>query len=435
MKSVTRELAFLVRDRGVLLSLATAAIAASVAILLGMMEVAQQRATIAELLEADRAERQVVQAGQTDWGGAAYYTFHLTVDEPTDFAFAALGQREVSPWKHRIRMLALEGQIYESDAGNPEFALTGRFDYAFVVSLLAPLLLILLVHDVRSSERTAGRQEWLSATSGNDHSPWRMRSGLKVALLTGCLLVPLWIGGLASSSGVTVLALASLWTALHLLFWWGVCSLIDRRGWTSSVNLVAASGAWLVLAVIAPAAIQAIVDASIHLPDGGDIVLTQREAVNDAWDLPKEATMNPFVARHPEWEDHVEVTRPFEWKWYYAFQQVGDQKAEEISRAFRDGRQRRESLAAKLSWLSPPALLERALQRAAQTDGRSALEYEDRVRRYHAQLRAWYYPKLFPDLPFDQDLLADIPEFSDEGPPDHHWQGGDQLIEEDSTTR
>ena len=413
MKGVARELAFLLRDRGVLLSLVVAATAAGVAVLLGVVEVAQQRATIAELLAADRAEREVVQAGQTDWGGAAYYTFHLTVDEPTGFAFAALGQRDVSPWKHRIRLLALEGQIYESDAGNPDFALIGRFDYAFVVSLLAPLLLILLLHDVRSSERAAGRYEWLGATSGKDHSPWRLRSGLKVALLTGCLLLPLWIGGLASSSGAGVLASASLLTALHLSFWWGVCSLIDRHGWTSSVNLVAACGVWLLLAVIAPATIQAVVDASIHLPDGGDIVLTQREAVNDAWDLPKEATMEPFVARHPEWEDHVEVTRPFEWKWYYAFQQVGDQKAEEISLAFRDGRQRRESLAGKLSWLSPPALLERALQRAAQTDGRSALEYEDRVRRYHAELRAWYYPKLFPDLPFDQDLLAGIPEYSD----------------------
>ncbi len=413
MKSAVRELFFLLRDRGVLLSLGVAAAAASVAVLSGVMEVAQQRATIAELLEADRAEREVVQAAQTDWGGAAYYTFHLTVDEPTNFAFAALGQRDVSPWKHRIRMLALEGQIYESDAGNPEVALIGRFDYAFVASLLAPLLLILLLHDVRSSERAAGRYEWLSATSGKDHSPWRMRSGLKVALLTGCLLLPLWIGGLASSSGADVLVLASLLTALHLLFWWGVCSLVDRRGWTSSVNLVAACGVWLLLAVIAPAAIQAVVDTSIHLPDGGDIMLTQREAVNDAWDLPKEATMEPFVARHPQWEDHVEVTRPFEWKWYYAFQQVGDQKAEEISLAFRDGRRRRESMAGKLSWLSPPALLERALQSAAQTDGRSALEYEDRVRQYHAELRAWYYPKLFPDLPFDQDLLAGIPEYSD----------------------
>ncbi|MEM9292666.1 MAG: DUF3526 domain-containing protein [Acidobacteriota bacterium] len=413
MKGLARELGFLLRDRGLLLSLVVAAAAAAVAVLLGMMEVEQQRATIAELLEADRVEREVVQAAQEDWGGAAYYTFHLTVDEPTDFTFAALGQRDVSPWKHRIRMLALEGQIYESDAGNPDFALIGRFDFAFVVSLLAPLLLILLLHDVRSSERAAGRHEWLSATSGNDHSPWRTRSGIKVALLTSCLLLPLWIGGLASGSGAADLASASLLTALHLLFWWGVCSLIEGRGWNSSVNLVAACGVWLLLAVITPAAIQAVVDASIPLPDGGDIVLTQREAVNGAWDLPKEATMEPFIDRHPEWADHVEISRPFEWKWYYAFQQVGDQQAEELSLAFRDGRKQRESLAGTLSWLSPPALLERTLQRAAQTDGRSALEYEERVRRYHAELRAWYYPKLFPELPFDQGLLAEVPDFSD----------------------
>ena len=34
--------------------------------------------------------------------------------------------------KHRIRALALEGQIYERDTGNPVLALTGRFDFAFL---------------------------------------------------------------------------------------------------------------------------------------------------------------------------------------------------------------------------------------------------------------------------------------------------------------
>lgn len=39
-----------------------------------------------------------------------------------------MGQRDVQPWKHRIRLLALESQIYERDVGNPSIALVGRFD-------------------------------------------------------------------------------------------------------------------------------------------------------------------------------------------------------------------------------------------------------------------------------------------------------------------
>jgi ABC-2 type transport system permease protein len=33
--------------------------------------------------------------------------------------------------------------------------------------------------------------------------------------------------------------------------------------------------------------------------------MTQREAVNDAWDLPKAATMDAFVERHPQWAAYM----------------------------------------------------------------------------------------------------------------------------------
>ena len=58
-------------------------------------------------------ERELVLISQNDWGGLAYASFHFVYNEPSAFAFAALGQREGEPWKHRIRALALEGQIYE----------------------------------------------------------------------------------------------------------------------------------------------------------------------------------------------------------------------------------------------------------------------------------------------------------------------------------
>ena len=277
------------------------------------------------------------------------------------------GRRDTSPWKHSIRALALEGQIYETDADNPDFALIGRFDFAFAANMLAPLLLILLLHDLRSGERTAGRYELLSATAASRRSPWLARAVLRVGALMLCLTVPLWAGGLLAGTGASDLALASLIVALHIGFWWGVCAIVDRYGWSSPLNLTTLVGAWLALAVIVPAAIEISVEAAAPLPDGGEIMFAQREAVNDAWDLPKSTTMEPFVERHPEWADYTEVSQPFEWKWYYAFQQVGDQTAEPLSLAYREGRIRRDRLAGMLAWLSPPALAERALQVIAGT--------------------------------------------------------------------
>ena len=147
------------------------------------------------------------------------------------------------------------------------------------------------------------------------------------------------------------------------------------------------------------------------MPDGGDILLTQREAVNDAWDLPKSATMDPFVERHPEWADYTEISQSFEWKWYYAFQQVGDQTVEPLSLAYREGRIGRDRLAGRLAWLSPPALAERALQALAGTNLAASLAYEQRVRDYHAALRTYYYPRLFRDEVVSDASIGQRPEF------------------------
>ena len=142
MSAWRAELWFLSRDRGAVFWLGLALGAALVSLAAGVSEVHSQRSTIDRLTEADAADRRAVISTQKDWGGAAYYIFHLTYDTPSKLAFAALGQRDVSPWRHRIRMLALEGQIYEADADNPTFALVGRFDFAFVASMLLPLFVI-----------------------------------------------------------------------------------------------------------------------------------------------------------------------------------------------------------------------------------------------------------------------------------------------------
>ncbi len=411
MTGLIREIRFLSSDRAALLWLGIAVLVATLSVVLGLREIASQRTVLNELIEIDRVEREVVTGLYRDWGNAAYYTFHLTYDSPSDFAFAALGQRDTSPWKHHIRAIALEGQIYETDAENPDFALIGRFDFAFAANLLAPLLLILLLHDLRSAERTAGRYELLSATAAVQGSPWFARAVLRVGALMLCLIAPLWAGGLLAGTGASDLALASLIVALHIGFWWGVCAFVDRFGRSSPVNLTVLIGAWLALAVIVPAAIKLSVEAAVPLPDGGDILLTQREAVNDAWDLPKSATMEPFVERHPDWADYTEVSQTFEWKWYYAFQQVGDQTVEPLSLAYREGRIRRDRLAGMYAWLSPPALAERALQAVAGTNMAASLAYEQRVRDFHAALRTYYYPGLFRDDVFSDASLAQRPEF------------------------
>ncbi|MEO0438350.1 MAG: DUF3526 domain-containing protein [Pseudomonadota bacterium] len=413
--ALMREASLLRRDRGFLTWVCVVLALAAIAVISGLNEVAHQRATLAKLLDADREDREVALAKQSDWGSAAYYSFHLTYDPPSEFAFAALGRRDQDPWKHRVRMLALEGQIYERDVGNPVLALIGRFDYAFFAAFVLPIVLIVLLHDLHASERSAGRHGLLVTTAGKTSRPWRMRALLRSAAVFFAAVLPLLVVSL--NTGVSLLTTTIAVSALlsYVGLWTVLCTWIASKERSAEVLLAFSLGIWMLVAVILPAGAKVTIDRLAPVPSGADITLTQREAVNDAWDLPKATTMDAFIKRHPEWTEYTEMSRPFEWKWYYAFQQVGDQSTEALSGAYRQGRIERDRLAAIAAWLSPPALLERVFQRLANTDIKASLVYEAEVRSFHAQLRAFFYQKMFRERPYDKAALESLPEFAPSG--------------------
>jgi ABC-2 type transport system permease protein len=107
----------------------------------------------------------------------------------------------------------------------------------------------------------------------------------------------------------------------------------------------------------------------------------------------------------------LQVEHPFEWKWYFAFQQVGDETTAPLTEAYLTGRKARDRWAARLAWFAPPVLMERTLSSLAATDLTAALSYEQQVRAYHRQLRQFYYPKLFTAQPYTPEAVAQRPEF------------------------
>jgi ABC-2 type transport system permease protein len=409
--ALRREAGLLARDGSVwawwLVVLCLSALAVSA----GLFEVHHQKATLARLAEADRADRMAVLNAQKDWGSAAYHSFHLTYDPPSDFAFAALGRRDDTAWKHRVRMLALEGQIHERDAGNPVIALIGRFDFAFFAAFILPLVLIVLLHDQHAAERVAGRHDLLVATAGRATRLWCLRAGLRAGGVFVAAALPLLVAAALSGTSLHTIGVACGWLLLYVLFWTAVCAALGAWQQAGEVILATLLVLWMLLGIVVPAAGRMVIDRMVHIPSGADILLLQREAVNKAWDVPKAATMQPFVERHPQWAAYAAVERPFEWKWYYAFQQVGDQQAQAVSEAYTAGRKERDRLAGTLALFAPPVLLERSLQSLARTDVQAVLDYEARVRAFHVELRDFYYPKLFRNEPFEQEALKAMPHF------------------------
>ncbi|MEM6574802.1 MAG: DUF3526 domain-containing protein [Pseudomonadota bacterium] len=412
MASLSRELRFALRDRTVQIILLLAFAAAAASVITGVKAVEDQQALIDRLLLATDEERAVAVENAGDPGDMAYYAFHMTYAPPSALAFSALGTRDTLPWKHRIRMLALEGQLYESDVGNPELSLSGRLDFAFVAAVLLPLLLIFLLHDSEAGERRAARHDLLCVTATEGRSLFTHRAIARALLLMAAIVLPFVLGAWLQGAGLSGVGIILGAATLSLVFWLVVCLVMVRRIDAGPTCAIALLGLWLVLAVLLPAGGKLAAQSLVDVPQGGELLLAQREAVNDAWDLPKPATMDPFIERHPRWAPYREVSRPFEWKWYYAFQQVGDQAVERISSELREGIGERDQLMGMLAFLSPPVLTERLMTRAAETDVAAFQRDERCVRSFHASLRTYHYPMLFGEQPFSDEAKAALPVFS-----------------------
>ena len=415
-----REAGFVFGHRQIKLTLLVVFLLSVVSLWTGFAEMQEQRATIERLLEKDQAERDSALARQSNYGSAAYYTFHLTYSPPSPLAFTAVGERDVFPWKHRIRMLALEGQIYESDTDNPELAFLGRFDFAFVTSVLLPLFIILLLYDLKAKEREARRFDLLNVTARNAHAIWTARVIVTLVPLALVTLAPLVVFGLINGASLlsilTVCAIVTgniaIWSAIVL-----VIGAAKRFASFSATHLASIMlGAWLVTTVIVPVTAHTVINAVAETPEGGDIVLTQREAVNSAWDKPVKETWRAFIATHPQWADYTtfdpERDSSFNWKWYYAFQQVGDQTASDLSKAYQAATLQKDTIASYVALLSPSLLAQRLLSSAADTNVSAMVGYENDVRAFHKVLRKFYYYHLFKDPEFSQESFEALPQFT-----------------------
>lgn len=414
MKTLTLELRLMLHSRLAAGAVVLLLLLTSLAVWSGMQAVAGQREAIQRIITAQDADVAAVAKKYADGGNAgyaAYSTPHLTIDPPSDLAFAALGKRDIQPFSLRVRLLGLHSQLYESESVNPDMAAAGRYDFAFVLVYLAPLFVIALMHDLVTSERESGRLRLLQSLPERGGRIWRRRIALRFGLLLATLLAPLCIGAAFSGADSASIALVALAAALYLAFWFGLGTLVAARARTSAAAAAILLAAFVVLTLVLPTAVNAAIVRMIPVSKGVELSLAQRQAVHEGWDIPKPATFEKFFRNHPEWKDTPPVTGRFHWKWYYAMQQAGDEAVMDKVQQYRGDMLLRETWTSRAGFLLASVNVQALLHDLARTDLQAQLDYQERVTQFHTQLRHFFYPYIFNEKSFGQAEFAALPKY------------------------
>jgi len=413
-----QELLLLIKQRSVIWLISISLLLSYLSLLNGWENVSHIRSQIshAQLEESRQKQRQLdvySRQGKVDAGEVGYYVFHHVYQHPSDWTFVALGNRLVTPYVQRIRLLGLQSQLYDGESHHPEYVMLGAFDYTFWLVFFSPLLCIALMHELKASEFQAQRLSFLNSLVSHPRRFWARRLVLRWLLITSTLVLPVIAFALSQSLPATGLFTVFSVTVLYTLFWTVLCALVNLRthALNATYNAILLTSLWLLLCVILPNLAQLWVHQEHPVQEGSQIALQHRQFVHGAWDLPKEATLEPFYQLYPQWQHTPPVTGRFHWKWYYAFQHMADVNlAKQVEQREYSMRLRDESTES-LSNILPSLWVQREMENIAKSNIKHLLMHRKNIEAYHTHLRHSLYPYLFEDKPMTINAFNNLPKF------------------------
>ena len=376
------------------------------------IEAAESSTVAAETAYGDQLDYLLSSYPPTTEAGEVLYYLAFPAPQPSlPLAALARGRTEVETASLRIRLLALEGQLYEHETVNPRLAAAGDLDLAFLLIALIPLFIIALTYDLVSGEREGGTWN-LVGLFARRRRLLAAKLASRACLVGAVVAVPIVVAwGLAGFPLDGRAGWAVALVALHTLFWFALCLGVASGRRSSTANAMILVGTWVGLTLLAPAALS-LANAILHpVPEALELTVRQRQGYHEAWDLPKVETMEVFYEDYPEWSHRTVPEDVFTWAWYYAMNHRGDQAARDASRAYRDVLREREGWARRWSLLVPPLATQLALDRLAATDLGAQLAYQDAVRRHHERLKTHFYPLFFDAAPIDAVDWDQVPAF------------------------
>jgi ABC-2 type transport system permease protein len=309
-------------------------------------------------------------------------------------------------------MLAVEGQLYDTELTNPITLLSGNLDISFVFIFLLPLLVIALTFNVLSAEQESGVWAFVASQPVSLHKVLRLKLGVKFIALS-LVIATLFVAVVLINKlpiDMRLVVIVSLVLA-YLMFWFMVVFLVITLKNSSNINAVTLLSSWLFLLVLIPSLSNVIIIRMFPIPEALATTVTQREAYHEKWDMPKSVVMEPFYATYPEYSHYSIPEDRFSYGWYYAMMFAADSEAAQSATELFEKLEKRQRASQWIGYFIPNLFLQNTFNRIAKTDLENHVAYLKSVKAFHRRISEFFYPSIFEmDLPHTINW-DELPEF------------------------
>lgn len=396
----------------------------------GLSWAAFQRNTIAavsaeesERLEklADRVKRRaagdttasVAPIGALGAAGAVRYA----ILPPSALAPLAVGSSDLFPYYTKVSLRSKQSFIVNDEIENPHNLLAGRFDLAFAIVFVFPLLILALTYNFVSAEREQGTMALILSQPVSARRVLLLKLAVRVALVFG--LAVLLSCAVAVASGLSLsapgaLPLFALWFAVifaYGAFWVGAAVAVNALGRSSATNALALLGVWLTVVVIVPSLVAAIVTTVYPAPSRVALT-TELRRVSDEAAAQGDTAVSQFLADHPEMAQMGALSSKNAWGRTIALQERTEDAMRPTYTAFDDALAAQRNAADRLRVLSPAILTQDALHAIAGRGIERYRHYAQQLDAFHQQWQQFFFRRVFAEATMTPDDFKALPTFA-----------------------
>jgi ABC-2 type transport system permease protein len=311
---------------------------------------------------------------------------------PAPLAGVAIGEAELRPMRAVVAATTRAHEMFRfQEVDNPVLLGWGRFDLAFVMLVLLPLLWLGFGCTVLAADRDTGTLGFLLSHPIRPLRLALVRVLLRCGTLTVVVLVAATLSwlvlGAAAGVGPGAPGLAALAAVLvaYAAFWGALALWIASRNRSSERNALLAVLLWTLLVLVVPALSTLVARQAAPVPSRLEYITSAREAENEASARGREL-LQGYLLDHPELEaTRGDAVAPFI-KTFVLVQREVERGVAPIVRAFESAEDAQRRLAAALRWLSPRDLAEHAVLSLAGHDPGRFARFEQQARALRA---AW----------------------------------------------
>lgn len=320
---------------------------------------------------------------------------------PAPLAPLAIGQSDLLPYYFKMTTDAKQNVTAAAELENPHRLLAGRFDLAFVLIYLYPLLILAISYNLLSAEKEQGTLALILSQPVSVSTLALAKVTLRFLVFLGAITV--FAGVALSVAGVTLVGdgagvRLALWLSAIVaygLFWFASAVGVAALGRPSATNAMTLAAIWLLLVVLLPSMFNLLATTLYPVPSRVEMVQAVRLASDEANEQGSKL-LSKYYEDHPELAEGGAEQAMNDFNIIrVAVSDDVEQRVRPVLETFQRQLTSQQQVIDRLRFLSPAILMQDALNDIAGTGVARHRHFMQQVSSFHERWRSHFVPLVF----------------------------------------